>query len=231
MGFIYIIQCNKTNKAYVGQTTKTLDERFKEHLRAARNGHNVHLCRAIRKHGEDVFQIQLIEECSNALLNEREEYWIRALNTKVDGYNETWGGEGVKGYVHNEERRRLMKENHWRKRPDATEIAARIKDARKDWKPSPEAIAKTAAANRGKKRSERTRLLQSEKAQGSNNPMHGKPAPNRRPVEQLTMDGEHVAFYDSIRAAILALGVRSAAIAMCCEGKCKSSHGYRWRYV
>ena len=48
----------------------------------------------MRKYGVQNFTIQSIEECPDALLNEREIYWIKKLNTFYTGYNETLGGEG-----------------------------------------------------------------------------------------------------------------------------------------
>ena len=48
---------------------------------------------AMRKHGRDNFSFQIIEECSEDNLAEREKYWIEQLHTYENGYNETRGGE------------------------------------------------------------------------------------------------------------------------------------------
>ena len=50
-------------------------------------------------------------------------------------------------------------------------------------------------------------------------------------VEQLTISGEHVRTYDSIREASRATGADKAVIVRCCKGKTQTAGGYRWRYL
>ena len=54
-----------------------------------------------------------------------------------------------------------------------------------------------------------------------------------KPIEQLTMAGQHVAYYNSISEFVrLHNGkYRAGNIYMAAQGKNKSSYGYRWRYV
>lgn len=232
-GKIYVIRCEFTNKSYVGQTIKSLTARLQEHLRYAKNGGDVHLSRAIQKHGHTAFSIQLLEECNESILNEREVFWIKKLNSKDEGYNETYGGEGVKGYKHDLEKRKRMRMNHWTRSKNAKEIQSRSTKTRQQSYPHLriETIQKIAAKNMGQKRSLETRKLQSLKATGVLNSMYGTLAPNRRRVEQLSIDGQHIAFHVSITSAIQSLNVKSAAIAGCCAGRFKTSHGFCWRYV
>lgn len=51
------------------------------------------LSRAIRKYGVDNFSFEVIEECKQSELNEKERYWIAYYNTFYDGYNQTLGGD------------------------------------------------------------------------------------------------------------------------------------------
>ena len=53
----------------------------------------------------------------------------------------------------------------------------------------------------------------------------------KRPVEQLTMQGQFVARFDSVTEAAEAVGTSVAHIWNVCDGRQKSSCGYRWRYV
>lgn len=48
----------------------------------------------MRKYGIDNFYIEMIEQCDDNLLNEREIYWINKLDTYKNGYNSTTGGDG-----------------------------------------------------------------------------------------------------------------------------------------
>lgn len=87
------------NKLYVGMTTyKHLSERMRRHKTSARSGVDTLFYRAMRKHGVDNFKIHLLEVCDDAVLSEREVYWIKELNSKSpNGYNTTIGGEKLFG--------------------------------------------------------------------------------------------------------------------------------------
>ena len=87
---VYKIVCSVNNKVYIGQTNKTLEERLKGHFKASKEERtkNIKFYRAIRKHGENNFNIYLIEEVSNQEeLNEREFFWINEYDSVEKGYN------------------------------------------------------------------------------------------------------------------------------------------------
>lgn len=100
MGLIYCITNKLNNKKYIGQTTKTADLRFAEHVKIAFGNNSkkkqaIHL--AIYKYGKDNFEIQVIEDNINNkdILNKKEEYYISKYNTMVpNGYNIHKGGQG-----------------------------------------------------------------------------------------------------------------------------------------
>lgn len=50
-------------------------------------------------------------------------------------------------------------------------------------------------------------------------------------VEQLTMDGQHVRTFDSIREASRVSGADKSVIVRVCKGRLQSAGGYRWRYI
>lgn len=94
--FIYKITNLLSGKMYVGlHSTDNLDDGY--------FGSGVYLKNAINKHGKENFQLEIIEHTTEELIFEREIYWISKLNTLEEGYNLTKGGEGVLGFVHNEE--------------------------------------------------------------------------------------------------------------------------------
>lgn len=88
---VYKITNKINNKCYIGQTIKTLEERFSRHKRdALSNKLNTHFARAIRKYGPDNFYAEVIEEVDNQeLLTKREYYWINFYDSAKKGYNET----------------------------------------------------------------------------------------------------------------------------------------------
>lgn len=93
-GRIYIIRNTVNDKVYVGQTTVSIKLRFQNHLSSARHGKDYVIGKAIRKYGEDKFYIELLEECLQEELNEREKYWISFFNSTNNkfGYNISIGG-------------------------------------------------------------------------------------------------------------------------------------------
>ena len=97
-GRIYIIRNKVNDKVYVGQTHVSIKLRFQNHLSAARRGLDYVIGKAIRKHGEENFYVELLEECLIEELNEREKYWISFFNSTDNrfGYNMSVGGNVVR---------------------------------------------------------------------------------------------------------------------------------------
>src|SRR6266853_2201243 len=93
---LYLITNTVNGKQYVGKTAATPKERWRQHVRAAKNS-TFALHRAIRKYGADNFTIQRlpIEPQSDDGLNEWEMFTIEALRRVGTLYNMTDGGEGA----------------------------------------------------------------------------------------------------------------------------------------
>ena len=89
MGFIYIIKNDINNHVYIGQTSRSIEIRWKEHIRQTNQIVNL----AIQKYGVEHFWVEQIEECDDNLLDERERFWINQYNSFNDGYNVTTGGQ------------------------------------------------------------------------------------------------------------------------------------------
>lgn len=97
MAYIYKITNTINGKLYIGQTSASIEERWKEHIKNARreNIQNRPLYKAINKYGLDNFKIDIIEEIPNEDIVSREKYWIEYYGTFKHGYNATIGGDGV----------------------------------------------------------------------------------------------------------------------------------------
>lgn len=94
MGVIYELEFPQ-GKRYVGQTT-VFKRRMKEHERGGKSTDGHVIKRAILKHGWANVKVAVLEEVSdNALLGQREQYWIRIRRSMVHewGYNLTAGGD------------------------------------------------------------------------------------------------------------------------------------------
>lgn len=93
---IYKITNLINNKIYIGQTSKTLKQRFNKHVYDSKTL----MHRAIKKYGKENFIISEIDT-ANTLKSacHKEKYWIKKLKSKIKdgGYNITDGGEGTHG--------------------------------------------------------------------------------------------------------------------------------------
>lgn len=90
---IYKITNLINGKIYVGQTTRTLEERKWQHINSAKKGCKTHLYSAIRKYGVDQFKFEKICDVDNLEdLNVLERYYIAKYNCIKAGYNMVDGG-------------------------------------------------------------------------------------------------------------------------------------------
>ena len=100
MAFIYKIRNLKSEKVYVGKTSKSIKTRFREHISESETGSQRFLCRAIRKYGKENFEVHLLEECPEEISFEREKHWIKELAClNPMGYNMTPGGPNGAPYM------------------------------------------------------------------------------------------------------------------------------------
>ena len=91
--YIYKITNKVNGKSYIGQTRKTVEERFNQHVRDAMNGHGFYIQNAIRKYGVENFSVEVLATAEDIdELNRLEEYYIRKFNTVDLGYNLSYGG-------------------------------------------------------------------------------------------------------------------------------------------
>ena len=176
MGEIYIITNKINGKQYVGQTIKTHDLRFRQHIRKRKS----YIGNAINKYGEDNFKVELILRCDNKMLDEYEIKFISAYNTiKPNGYNLTEGGsvnilteesrekirQSKLGKKHTDDAKRKIGEaNSGRKHTE--EHKKKIGNAFKGTVLTEEHKEKISKANTGKKRTDEMKKRISEAGKG-----------------------------------------------------------------
>lgn len=202
MGYIYVITNKINGKQYVGKTLRTIEERFKQHLRDSNKItlEQRPLYKAIKKYGKENFDISLLEECSFKELSIKETYWIGKLDTYVNGYNATLGGDGKTLYNY-EELANLYLEKDTSIKKLALEIGCdehTISNALKECGIKP----KTTKEQLSKKVAQ---------------------------IDKKT--NEILQIYPSCEAAEKACGKRGGHISQVCKGTRQSAHGYKWKYV
>lgn len=109
MGYIYKIT-SPNSKFYVGKTND-----FRKRIIAHKNSikrkwTHVILINSFKKYGFDEHLFEIIEECDDKDLDEREKFWIKELKSFYAennfGMNMTIGGEGHTGFNPNDEKRK-----------------------------------------------------------------------------------------------------------------------------
>jgi group I intron endonuclease len=95
---VYKITNKKNGKSYVGKTEYSLEHRWNRHLSSSRNGSKFRFHSAIRKYGENCWDLSVIETYQTEdenFINEKETHFIKLFESDTKkGYNATSGGTG-----------------------------------------------------------------------------------------------------------------------------------------
>lgn len=149
MGFIYKIVNTDNAKVYIGQTRKSVNARWYAHKHAIKSGKGCPLlARAFNSHGADKFSIEMVEECEDDTLCEREVFYIKEFNSLAPhGYNADAGGKTggtFKGHKHTPETIARWKEKV-REQYDSPEYRKARSEIAKAYYANPENRAKQSA--------------------------------------------------------------------------------------
>ncbi len=119
-----------SGKYYIGQTTRTLEERKKQHHTLANRDNTLPFYRAIRKHNDNLIW-EIIDTASTIEeLNEKEVYWIAKYDTcHGAGYNCTEGGGSN---IPNAETRKKLSEQGKQREANKT-VEEKVASTKKGW--------------------------------------------------------------------------------------------------
>ena len=210
-GVIYLIRNEVNGKIYIGQTTKSFDERYRNDI--AKNTANEHLKRSIKKHGIDNFYIdkQFDVAYSKEELDKLEDMYIKMYETTNSnkGYNKKFGGSHGK----------------W-----TDETRKKISEAQKGKKYSRETRNKLSEMKKGKKLSKEHRKKLSEARKGK---YEGDKHPQARKVICITTDK----VFDTVKEGGDFYNCKGQHISSNCKGKRKTcgkhpitNESLRWMY-
>lgn len=213
---IYGILNTQNGKWYVGQSVD-VKKRWRSHRRELSLGihPNAHLQSAFSFYGNGAFSFELLEECAESDLDDREIFWIDEKGSYLNGYNLTTGGNGTRGLqVSDEMRRKMSMARRGRKHSEQT-----IQRIREGHINSERSIAHM-------KRIKETKRLRSVTDK------------EREHLQRLTKKQckpvlcvETGVVYESAHEAARAIGSYQSNISACCRGKTETHRGYRWRYI
>lgn len=234
---VYKITNNINGKIYIGQTTRSISERWKTHI--SKHSGCVALKNAIDKYGVENFSLEIIEKHNDLdSLNKSEAHWIKQYNSiSPNGYNLMTGGDN--SLFSEESKVRMSKSSKgqkaWNKGLDVTDgrvnqYVRRGEDSywygktgpRKGMKHTEEAKLKISKARKGFKVSEKTRKRMSQSHLNSD---HVKKI--RKPI----MCVENGVTYRSMSEAAKKLNLQVSNICHVLKGKRKNTKGYTFVYV
>lgn len=192
----------------------------------------MYIHKAIRKHGPDAFTIELLEECTLEEIDSREIFWIEKLGTLSHGYNLTGGGSGVSGKLASIARSGencpfYGKPSQWRKPVKQLNLNGDLLRVFPSMLAAREAVSAASSAGirsccKGRAKSAFGfiwRYANDERPFDS---------PFKHPVRQLSLDGQTVREFTSIRGAADATGVDYGSIHKAVKGIYGSAGGFKW---
>lgn len=259
MGFIYKITNTINNKAYIGITTKTPEERWRAHLNAIKTGKGCPLLRsAVNKHGADKFKIETLIICFDDALFKLEKEYIKKYNTLApNGYNAHEGGNGgacFTGKKHSQETKNKLREITCRFISNLTDEQKRlysqrisdglkkskkwdnaIKDGRVIWKINmlKRNIKRNPTSKEVKDKISKSVKKYFSESEGSKQISHRKSISTKvsRKIEQYSLDNKLIKIYNSIIEASIETHIGPTNIQSCTSGRTKTAGGYIWKYL
>lgn len=168
---------NKLNrKIYIGQTSKSLEERKLTHKNRAKFGSTYHFHNAIRKYGFDAFEWVILENDikNKNKLDELEIKYIKKFNSIKNGYNISTGGGGGDTLTNNPNRKEILKKMSEKQKGRKMKKAVKEKWYKKMYIDNPDRFKGVNNPMYGKKLSDERKKQISEQQKGRISPMKGK---------------------------------------------------------
>ena len=214
-GIIYMYT-SPNGKSYIGQTiNEKLRRKLWNSVRYHYAGDKIDRARA--KYGKEAFTYEVLfeknfssKDIASIWLNIAEQYYIRVYDSVENGYNCEYGGGGNSNHAAAKTHRKGYKLSE--------EARQHIGEGVKFWVNTPEGKAKLSKARKGKSKKSGYRLESKFK-----------------PVVQLSLDGNFIREYSSIRDAEESL-LKGAfiknrtSIGPVCNGKRDSAEGFKWLF-
>lgn len=221
---------NKINgKSYIGQTVNIYLRRMQHENPTGQDKthqYNSEFHKDIRKYGIENFVFEILEECQQQELNNKEIYYINKYHSNINGYNKTAGGGGG-----------------WRDGKHVYQVEVGSGDIIAEYK-SIRLAARNTCVNAGD-----IKRVCVDKARTSGGfiwcfvedydrdkfigtvQCPRRPYVKNKPVYKIDIEtNKIIKEYSSIHEAADKEGIDRANIYRCCQGKQKQSAGYVWKY-
>lgn len=216
---IYKITNKINNKCYIGQSVD-IQQRWSKHLSAFNGEHtpDYKIYRAFEKYGLQNFTFEVIEECEQQHLDEREIYWIEFYNSFAEGYNMSLGGKACNG---------TNDKKVYQYSLDGA-LIGEYKSAHEAARDLNIQFTNICKVCRGERKTaggfgwsyEKKLVEEPIKTTVKHNTV----------VIQYDKSGNIIAEYQSAKEAFRQTGINDTTIGLVCKGKGKTAGGFIWRY-
>lgn len=232
VGYIYKIINNINDKVYIGQTTRNIGTRWKEHQNDSKY-HDTKFYRAIKKHDKNNFMVNKIEKLTASsqceldnILDERECYWIKYFDSFKNGYNSNEGG-GYKSHLIGINGKRVCQY-------DANGILVNIfNTAREAEKHTNIAFGQISACCTKNIKTTNGFIFRFEAEPLTKADIlfiKRRKNTDVKSVNQYSLEGKYVASYSSSAEAERETGMTAASISKCCRREGLSAGEFIWRF-
>jgi hypothetical protein len=212
MRIVYKVTNQGTEEAYIGITTRSIEERKADHIKKANKGTGGHFQEAIATYGADAFTWEQIDTAASSNeLADKEKIYILQYDSKANGYNSDSGG-GFKKLVYQFDLDgNLIASFDGLKQIESTlgHDKRRVSNA-----------CTTATVWKG-----------SYWSYCQNNTFKPPRDGRKKKVLQYSLAGEILAQYNSVAEASKKSGVSKTCISRCCRNERRSSSGFIWKYI
>lgn len=234
----YIVYCHtlkSDGRKYVGITGQNPRQRWKYGA-----GYTSYFRNAINKYGWNNFEHNILFENlteEEAIQKEIELIKKLDLTNREKGFNICEGGQGTKGYVFNEKDLEKMRLSHLGKKlseEQKKKISLSMKEYRsripKKPKSEPKPKGRLAGFHLTEETKEKLRQANIGKKQSKETIEKRKQKLNIK-VDMLTLNGEYIRTFSSIKEASLFVNGSRSHITEVCKNKRLTANNYKWRYV
>jgi group I intron endonuclease len=214
MGYIYRLKNKINGKIYIGQTTRSIHKRLREHQKESSGCVAIHS--AIKFHGWENFEKEWYEVPDDDL-NFYEEMLIALLGTLApDGYNLMEGG-GSNGKPSEESRQKM-------------------REAKLGKIPTDETKQKMSESRTGEKHYKYGKTENEETKQKRREAQLGEKHPSSKRVYQYDLDGKYIQSFGSAEEAARHLNKTDGSSISACargakNGRHKTAHNFKWSHV
>lgn len=244
---VYKITNNINGKVYIGQSIN-IKARWKDHTHVLnrKDSHCTLLQRAWSKYGEENFSFEILELCTEDMLDKIEIKYIKLYDARNNGYNIEPGGNKNK-HLSDETRRRISEAHLGKTMSD--EAKKKMSESRKGaqnpmFGKTHTDITKKKISGNNKGRtghviSEAQReicravnlgkVVSDETRRKISKANKGKAAHNKNLHSVYCVELKKV--FENAAAAAKELNIHSGNIIGCCEKKRKTCGGYHWEYA